>query len=89
MAIQGLAHFAADIFFMTFTIHRCGQVLFKGNAVNLRVARLAQRIQSGIIDNHGLRLVFANESIETVFLPVQILTRPLIDISQPRVTLSP
>ena len=71
---DSLAHLARERFFGA--IHETRLAPFKGDAVDLLMSRLTERVQPRVVDNHCLRLIFADRAVQPVLLPVFVRLVP-------------
>ena len=58
-------------------VHRRRAALLEGDAVDLGMAEGAEGAQAGVVDDHRLGLVLANNAVEAVFLPVGVGLAPI------------
>ena len=65
-----LAHLAGNILGSAVHIQRLRFASLKGHAVQFDMAQGAQRAESCIIDDHGVRLMLPDTSVKSVFFPV-------------------
>ena len=83
MPVHRLAHFRRDVFGLSFAVHRRRLTLFKRNGIQLRMTGFALTGQTGVVDDHRIRLQPPDHAVELIQLPVRIALGPVAVEPQP------